>query len=451
MAQSAGIVAPRLGIGRVGVWLLGLVSFGLLLAILAQLAMQVAGPPPVRRLIFVRDVPLPSVLPTQFIPEVRNVPVRQGPLDPGVTVRFDHFDFQALDPNTHLLFINHSGPAPDKYVIADPKFNPDKNSQVDGYVAVFDTVHNKLIGRVNVPQTAGIVVASDLKRVFTADANDNIVYSIDENTLKATPIQLGNNEGPDAVGYDQDDHRIFVSDPGIPGPDTINPNNQNLTVIDALTSRVTKINLGHLPKLPNEHADLVKFGYDVGHNHYDPGLHREFVTIQQLTNQAAATPLLPPPGTGELVAIDPVSLQVLERVQLPTTCGTPHGMNIDTQQHIAFIACVDVDPNNHLVQNLVRVDLQTMKVIPDPLQVLAIKPDIVVLDNPMHVLFVGCSGGISVFDIRNRTVKKLGDYNFGKGTHTIAVDEATQLVYIPLIDVGGRPTLRILKFIPGGV
>jgi DNA-binding beta-propeller fold protein YncE len=423
----------------------------LLIVILFQLTAQVMGPPPIRHLVLVRDVPLPSVLPTQFIPDLRNIPSHQGPLDPGVTVRFDHFDFQAIDPNTHLLFINHSGPAPDKYVIADPKFNPDKNSQVDGYVAIFDTIHNKLVGRVNVPQTAGMVVAPDLGRVYTADSNDNIMYSIDEHTLKATPIPLGDNEGPDAVAYDQDDHKIFVSDPGVPNPDNVDLKNQNLTVIDALTNKVTKINLGHLPKLPNEHADLMKFGYDVGHNHYDPGLRREFVTIQQLTDQSSVNPSLPPPGTGELVSVNPVTEQVVDRVQLPTTCGTPHGMTIDTQQHIAFIACTDVDPNSHLVQNLVRVDLQTMKVIPDPLQVLAVKPDMVVLDNPAHILFVGCNGGISVFDVQNRTLKKLGDYIFGKGTHSITVDESTQLVYIPLVDVGGRPTLRILKFIPNGV
>jgi hypothetical protein len=92
-----------------------------------------------------------------------------------------------------------------------------------------------------------------------------------------------------------------------------------------------------------------------------------------------------------------------------------------------------------------------MQVIPDPLQLLAIKPDIVWLDNPMHVLFVGCNGGISVFDVHDRTLKKLGDYIFGKGTHTVAVDESTQLVYVPLVDVGGRPALRILKFVPNGV
>ncbi|MBV9228531.1 MAG: hypothetical protein JOZ18_04390, partial [Chloroflexi bacterium] len=255
------------------------------------------------------------------------------------------------------------------------------------------------------------------------------------------------------IEYDPDDHKIFVSDPGLApsnAPD-IDPKNQNLSVINVLTNQVTKINLGHMPKLPTEHAELVKFGYDVGHNHYDPGLRRIFVTSQQLTDQNVTPLPLPPPGTGELISVDPVRQTIVGRVQLPNTCGTPHGMNIDTDQQIAFIACTDVDPANHLVQNLVRVNLRSMQVIPGAFQPLAVKPDIVVIDHSLHVLFVGCNGGISAFDISNGNIRKLGDYNLGKGTHTVAVNEATQEVYLPLVDVGGRPVLRIAKYNQNGI
>ena len=434
-------------------WLFGLVSAGLLFFIVMQFALQVANPPGAARLELVQDVALPSALPAKFLPNITNVPQQLDPLAPGVAVRYDHFDFQALDPKTRLLFIAHTGPAPDKYASAvDPQFNPDKDAQVDGNVLVFDTQRNKLVGRIDIPQVAGIVAAPDLGRVFAADSNDSIVYSIDEKTLKPTAIPVGDNESPDAVEYDPDNHKIFVSDPGAPSPDNINPNNQNVSVIDTRTNKVTKINIGHLPKLSNEHAGLIKWGYDVGHNRYDPVLHRIFVTTQQLTNQSSANPPLPPPGTGELVSIDPVTEKVVSRVQLPNTCGTPHGMSIDTQQHIAFIACTDVDPDHNLVQNLVRVNVQTMKVIADPLMILALKPDIVVLDHPLHVLFVACSSGISVFDVKGGTIHRLGpDYVLGKGTHTIALDETTQHIYLPLADAGGRPVLRIVKYNPNGI
>ncbi|HVB21524.1 MAG TPA: hypothetical protein VNG51_06215 [Ktedonobacteraceae bacterium] len=440
---------------KVFTYLVGIVCFGLLLLILGQFTIQIFAHRPASRLLFVEDIPLPTALPTQFVPNARDLPAQATPLTPGVAIPFDSFDFQALDPQTKLLFVAHTGPAPDSYHLVERTFDADKDSQVDGYIAVVDTTRNVLIARVNIPQVAGIVAAPDLGLVFAADANDNIVYAIDEHTLKATAIPLADNEGPDAIEYDPDDHKIFVSDPGSPPASNPNGNvnldNQNLSVIDLLHhNAVSRINLGHLPKLPNESAALVQFGYDVGHNHYDPALHRIFVTAQQLTDQSVVTPATPPGGTGEFIAIDPVTQQVIERLQLPTSCGTPHGMNIDMQEQIAFIACTDVDPAQHLVQNLIRVNLRTMAVIHDPLMLLAPSPDMVFLDHPLHLLVVACSGGVSVFDESNSKLTKLGDYIVGKQTHTVAIDEATQNFYFPQASSGGRPVLRVVHYNPSG-
>lgn len=432
-------------------WLIGILCFGVLAYLLVETTIQIVIPPPAHRLLFVQDVPVPSVLPAKFLPFVKNTAQSKDVLAAGVSVRFDHFDFQALDPTTGLLFIAHTGPAPNKFASINNAFHADKDSQIDGHVLVFDTRQNKLVGLVHIPQIAGLVAAPDLGLVYAGDANDNIVYSIDEHTLKATAIPLGDNESPDAMEYDSADHKVFISDPGVPSPDIIDPKNENVAVIDTNTNKVTKINLGHLPKLPGESADLTQFGYDIGHNHYDPVLHRLFVTIQQLTNQSKATPPDPPAGTGELVEIDPVSQTVVGRVQLPNTCGIPHGMNIDAEQDTAFIACTQVSPNIHLVQNLVRVNVRTMKVIPDPLLLLASKPDIVIIDHPMHIVLVGCVGGVSVFDESNGQLRKVNDYILGKNTHTLAIDEKTQLIYLPDPDIGGRPTIRIARYNPNGV
>ncbi len=115
------------------------------------------------------------------------------------------------------------------------------------------------------------------------------------------------------------------------------------------------------------------------------------------------------------------------------------------QQREAFVACVGT-------LNVVRVDLRTMQVIPDPLLSVAFNPDIVRLDHPLHLLFVGCAGGISVFDESGRRLKKLGDYFFGGGSHhTLAIDETTQLIYLPQPSVGDRPILRVIKYVPNGV
>jgi len=75
-----------------------------------------------------------------------------------------------------------------------------------------------------------------------------------------------------------------------------------------------------------------------------------------------------------------------------------------------------------------------------------------VLDRPQHLLFESCVGGIVVFDVRPGHFRKLGVYVIGHDkTTSIIVDEATQLIYLPVPSTGGRPTLYIAKYNPNGV
>lgn len=421
--------------------------------VLVGVALQFVNPPPPLRLTLVRDVPLPSGLGASSAGA-------NDPLAPGVTVQFDTFDFQAYDPQTRLLFIAHTGPNPNKLNLAHITYDP----ATDGHIIVFNTMRQRVVGRVAIPHVTGIAVAGDLHRVYAADAYDNTVYAIDENSLAFTPIHLGGNESPDAVSYDPEDHRIFVSDPGAPANPSktanVSRNNQNLVVIDALTERViAKVAIGALPKLAGERAPTIKgsdiplFGYDLGHNQYDSAQHRVFLTTQILRDADSPNPnLLPPPGTGELMEIDPIAAKVVQRTQLPTSCITPHGLALDTTQEVAFIACIEVDAAHNIGPNLARVDLRTMRVIPaDPhAMLLAPKPDILALDSSAHVLLVGCKAGITIFGERAGAFHKLGDYQMGANTHAILVDATTHYVYLPM-DVGGRPVLRIARYNPSSV
>ena len=411
------------------------VFVGILVFLLVRIAIQFATPSLPHRLVVVKDIPLPGAMPDMYR-------TAQHPLAPGLALLFDHFDFQTLDTQTHLLFIAHTGPSPDVEQQVNPKFNPDTDTKTDGNVVVFDTQQQKVVDLLPIPQVAGITLASDLHKVYAADANDNIIYSIDEPTMQITPIELAANDSPDGMTYDPIDHLIFVSVPGAPA----NPNksnivdrkNQNENVIDALTDRVVaRIPLG---------VD-GQWGDDVGHVKFDPGLHRIFVVVQQLADPDSPNPnLLPPPGTARLVAIDPIAKRVIRRVLLPDSCITPHGMAIDTDLHIAFIACIDASP-----ASLYRVDLRTMQVLPESSWPLTIKPDIVALDHPLHLVFVACGAGLVIFKEEGRAFEWLGTYTFGVNTHSIAINEQTHQLYIPIARIGGRPVLRILQYNPNGL
>jgi len=431
MAQQTMAPAPpqRTGVGRIGWWVLVVVSFGLLAFLILSEVIRFSTPAQLHRLQIMQDIPLPDALPDPHR-------TSQNPFAAGQAQRFDHFDFQSYDPGTHLLFIVHTGPNPDKE--AAILHNPNFDVATDGNIVVFNTQLNKVVGLINVPQAAGVIVAQNVGKVFIGDVEGGTIYIANEHSPFniIAKVQLDPNDGPDAIEYDPLDHRIFVGDPGNAiSADNANIalKNQNVAVIDAITNRlITRIPFGLHPP----------FGDDIGHLQFDPITHRVFVVTLPLIDQNSNAPQTPP---SFLAVINPITLRVESRIRLPDTCLVPHGVVIDVQQREAFVACVDS-------QNLVRVDLQTMRSFPGPPLPVAFNPDIVRLDHPLHLLFIGCAGGISVFDESNRGLKSLGSYFLGGGSHhTIAIDEATQLIYLPQPFVGDRPILRIIRYVANGV
>src|SRR6266516_2057730 len=415
--------SKKLALGNIGWWVMGVISFALLGFMLFRFVVQLSTPITLHRLQTVEDIPLPSVF--AFHDANRT---SQNPVVPGLAARFDHFDFQAIDPQTHLLFIVHSG------------VNPDKQHAIDHNFVVFDLRQNKVVKLLNIPQGAGVIAAPDLGKVFIGDATDAIVYAVDEHTFAKTPIQLDKFDSPDAMDYDQADHLLFVSDPGTPvDPNktaNIDPKNQNVAVIDAVNNKfIRKIQLGI-------DVRLKKVGDDVAHVQFDPFTGHVFVLTLPLPNQDDANPIVTPPSF--LAEADPFTGTVISRIKLPDACVNPHGFVLDVQQRVGFIACIDS-------QNLVRIDMNTMKA-DSTLLPLLFKADILRIDHSLHVLYVACATGISLFDESGRHVSKIGDYFLGGGSnHTVAIDEATHRVFLPLPSVGGRPILRIVRYDAKGV
>ena len=490
-AKSSGTKVSS--IGRRGFTLIaGLLCFSLLAYLLFQIVHQIVTPATPHRLVQLQDIPLPAGFPMSggkpSTAEEKLLAAGTDPnaLTPGVALTqfSDGFDFQALDPNLHLLFVAHTGPNPDLMSQANIGFDPNRDGPFDGNIVVINTNTNTVVGRVNVPQVAGMIYVPQLDKVFAADAQDNYIADINPHTLKVTAtIQLQDNESPDAMVYDPDHQRLFVSDPGTPANPDVDMNasrsNENVAAINAVTDKLIQyVNLGNVDLLPGEvvrPADklplipdtknpgkfIPKFGHDVGHDQYLNGF--IYVTSQVLPDGNITDPFfLPPAGTGELFQINAVTMQIAGEIDLPASCSTPHGFVIDAAQHTGYIACTDAaasDSGRTLFENLVRVDLgdpTAMKVIPtDPNKArLQPGPDIVRIDqNPslhIDVVFVACKAGISIFDITpGKPFTKLGDEIVGKGTHSLVVDAATQLVYLPII-IGGRPVLRIARYNPNG-
>ncbi|MBA2288465.1 MAG: hypothetical protein H0W02_23560 [Ktedonobacteraceae bacterium] len=422
-ANSVTKARSGFSVGSLAWWAAGILCFTFLAFVIINIIIQFTSPGRAPALQLVQDIPLPGALPP---------PGNIDPLQPALSYRFDHFDFQSYDPRTGLLFMAHTGPNPDKVHTVD--HNVTLDPATDGNVLVFNTRLNQIVKRIEIPQASGVIIAPDLRKVYVAAGNDDLVFVINEltfqilkkinvDTQKCSAIPC---EGPDAMAYDPVEHKIFVSNPGTDLPF------QNVSAINAFTDTlITNIPLGF---------DKAG-GDDIGHNRYDPISHRDFVIMQPLPVDANALPQPP----SYMAVIDAIRNRFITRVRLPDSCVDPHGFTVDPQQRMGFIACISSN-------RLQRVNLDTLRFFSDGDQAIVLpKPDIVVFDQTSHLILIGCQFGVSVLDERNGSLRKLGDFFVGKGSHTLVVDEATHTIYLPIANVGGRPVLRVEHYDPNGL
>jgi DNA-binding beta-propeller fold protein YncE len=165
----------------------------------------------------------------------------------------------------------------------------------------------------------------------------------------------------------------------------------------------------------------ITLGGEVGNTQYD------LVSKHVFTNVAT---------TSELVEIDPETHKVIARYQLKGARGN-HGLYIEPDQHLAFIACED---NNRLIV----FDLYTKR------QIAAFPvgagPDVLAFDQKLHLLYVASeSGVVSIFSERGRQLVKIGEDRLAPAAHSVAVNPLTHEVYFPLQDIDGHPVLRVMR------
>jgi DNA-binding beta-propeller fold protein YncE len=117
-------------------------------------------------------------------------------------------------------------------------------------------------------------------------------------------------------------------------------------------------------------------------------------------------------------------------------------MVLDVKNRRAFLACED--------NNLMAVfDLEQHRVIAT--LPMAEGGDVIKFDPGLKRIYVACySGDISIFqEIDPNHFQKVTDFPAEKTTHSLAVDERTHRIYVPLEQAGGQPAAKMVVYEPG--
>lgn len=266
----------------------------------------------------------------------------------------------------------------------------------DSAVIVFDTQAQRVVSRIaNVSKVHGVLAIPELGRVYASATGSNEVVAIDESSLQITARMPG-GVYPDGMAYAPEVHKLYVSD----------EHGNTDTVIDVNT---------------NTRVATIPLGGEVGNTQYDPVSKHIFANVQTLN---------------QLAEIDPTTDKVVAHIDLAGARGN-HGLLIEPLQRRAFIACEGND-------KLLVLDLRT-KTIAASFENMK-DPDVLGYDPGLNLLYVaGESGFVSLFEVQQGNVSKVGQGLLGPNAHVVAVDPVTHYAYFPLMNLGGRTVLRIVR------
>ncbi len=295
------------------------------------------------------------------------------------------FDYQTQDVPLGRLFISHMG---------------------DGTVLVFDTNTDRVIANLKgFPGDTGITAVPSINRVYVSVTGtwlrralgEGQIAVLDARTLKLiTRVPAG--MFPDGSAYVPPLHRLYVSDE-FGGTET---------VIDTQTNR---------------RIATIPLGGSAGMSAYDPLSGTVFVNVQ---------------SRRRLDAINPQTDRITEQIPLPMVCEHNHGLLLYPSQRLAFIAC---DHNARLL----TFNLESHRVL--SVHTVGEEPDVLALDPVRNRLYVASeSGVVAVFKIEHGDIVKRGEGYVGDDAHSISVDPATGLVYLPIKNFHGHPVLQLMAY-----
>jgi len=284
------------------------------------------------------------------------------------------FDYQTFDSSSGRLYIAH--------------MNADQ-------LVVFDTNTRQVVANLDgFKRVHGVTLAPEIHRLYASITGSHEVAAVDMATLTIVGM-AGPVVYPDGLAYAPKQNKVFVSDEH-GGVDA---------VVDAASNKlVAKISLGG----------------GAGNTVYDSVSGHILVAVH---------------GVNVLAVIDPASDRIIRRLPLPGI-ENPHGIALDGNAHVAFVA----GEENH---SLAMVDLNAMKVL-STYQV-GDDPDVLAYDPGLKRLYVSAeSGRVTIFENHGTKLTLLGSFDMAHA-HTVSVDPKTHLVYFPLENVGGHPLLRIMR------
>ena len=262
-------------------------------------------------------------------------------------------------------------------------------------MTVFDTKAERIVGDVkDLKRVHGVLAVPELHRVYATATGSSELAVIDDNTLRLE-ARVPAGDYPDGIAYASREKKIYVSD----------LHGKTDTVIDART---------------NQRVATLELGGGAGNTQYDSASGRIFVTVHRLN---------------QLAEIDPNTDQITGRYELPG-CSESHGLLIDSERRLAFVAC---EENAKLaVFDLVNKKVTAIHSVGDD-------PDVLAFDQSFGRLYVSAESGVlAIFEERGRNLKKIGQDFFARNAHTVAVDQRTHRVYLPLENVDGKPVLRVM-------
>lgn len=305
-----------------------------------------------------------------------------GPLKPAGFIEVPgpkgkRFDYLTIDSSRNYLFATHLGA---------------------GLLYVIDLKTNRVIKAISdLPGIEGVEIAPDAKKVYTSNWFENKIGVVDLESLKLIK-KIATQAKPDGIAYAEPFHKIYVSDERA----------QAEAVVDVAKDEIVK---------------TLHFESETGNVRYDPVSRHILVNLQD---------------KNAISDIDPATDR--EIAQYPAgQCRGNHGMALDSEHRLAFLACED--------NNLVTVfDLNSHK--PTAYLPMAEGGDVIAYDPGLRRIYVACSSGfISVYQEDDaQRVRKLGDVPLEKKIHSLAVDVNSHKLYVPEQEAGGKPAARIAIF-----